>query len=181
MANRDQSPDSKQNAPDAASDKLQTVSGQPVDPGNGIRAANPAPSQGPRAEQYQSRPAMVLVHSLDIGDQQRLDEETMDPNRHYRWTNVAKVNQRKLQGYEIELHREGGPKPLAQGEDAGDGTIRSGDLILMSCPKEIHQNRQAKVHKLNEQKMQSATATTEAMAKAKGISLLKDASVPQEG
>lgn len=93
--------------------------------------------------------ARAGVTRQDLLSVQQLDERTMDPNRHYRWVRTTQkdddgsfaVTQKQRLGYEIEKLRDGGVRTIAQPDKTGDGSIRMGDLVLMSCPKALRQER----------------------------------------
>lgn len=109
-----------------------------------------------------------------------LDPLTLDSSRHYRWVrcrsdeHMLSIAKTKLAGYIIETLREGGPRPVAEGELRPDKVIAVGDLILMSCPLEHYHTREEDSHAKTETLLASATAQTTEMAKQKGISIIKD-------
>jgi hypothetical protein len=123
--------------------------------------------------------ARLKVQRVDLLDMQQLDESTKDPNRHYRWTRGDRVNLRKMQGYEVETNREGGPKTIAPADDVADGTIRMGDLVLMSCPRDQRVERVHTLHKLNQSRIGIASQTTKDMARQIGVKI-KDEEVQEE-
>lgn len=79
------------------------------------------------------------VHTSEIRDVNSLLElnpETLDPTKHYRWVRESplKIGKAKMRGYEV-VHQDDGVQTLAGFiDDAGDGIMRIGDVILMSCP-----------------------------------------------
>ena len=93
--------------------------------------------------------ARAGVSRQDLLSVQQLDPRTVDPNRHYRWVRTTMkdddqsfaVTQKQRLGYEVEKIREGGVRTIAQPDKTGDGSIRMGDLVLMSCPKALRQAR----------------------------------------
>lgn len=124
----------------------------------------------------------VLVKSRAAKDPNilDLDPQTLDPNKHYRWVRSRgdeshmSVTKHKLRGYQVEKKTEGGVKTLAEQEPRPDNVIAIGDLILMSCPKDVHERRQNEKRARREALISSTTAETEAMAKAKGVELIHD-------
>jgi hypothetical protein len=123
--------------------------------------------------------ATVGLRRLDLLSIQELDPATLDPDRHYRWVNAVNQNgisiaRHKRASYVVETYRQGGPKPIAQPDDITDGTIRMGDLILMSCPKTLRQERQVALHKVNEQRLTMNTAMTKEQARKMGVKFIQD-------
>lgn len=81
-------------------------------------------------------PEVVSSEMRDVNSLLELDESTLDPTRHYRWVRRAPlaVGKAKMKGYEV-VHAESGVRTLAGFlDDAGDGTMVIGDVLLMSCP-----------------------------------------------
>jgi hypothetical protein len=107
-----------------------------------------------------------------------LDEETMDPTRHYRWVrrgaNDSSIVRHKQLGYELE-ERGGEVRTKATPDNAGDTTIVIGDVVLMSCPVEVYDARVKKQFARREEILASTSAETERRAKEKGIKLIQDA------
>lgn len=109
-----------------------------------------------------------------------LDPTTLKPDRHYRWVrcradeHMTQISKMKLIGYTVEL-KTGGVKTLADTDNRPDGAIAIGDLVLMSCPQSLHEQRQREQFLKSENLLASTTAQTEQMAKDKGISIIKDA------
>lgn len=107
-----------------------------------------------------------------------LDQSSLDPAKHYRWVRCRKdeymqsVQKHKLRGYQLE--KKGGVKTVVEPDDRPDGIIAIGDLVLMSCPKERHEERRREIHQRTETMLASTSATTEQMAKEKGIEIIKD-------
>lgn len=124
----------------------------------------------------------VLVKARSHKDPQMLDldQGSLDPNRHYRWVRSRgdeshmAVTKHKLRGYQVETLKEGGPKPVVELESRPDKVIAIGDLILMSCPKEVHEKRQTARKARTEALLASTSAQTEQMAKEKGVVIVKD-------
>lgn len=123
----------------------------------------------------------VSVTSRNRKDPQLLDLDpsTLKPDRHYRWVRSRgdeshmSVTKHKLRGYQVEK-TEGGVKTLAEQEERPDKVIAIGDLILMSCPKDVHERRQEEKRARREALISSTTAETEQMARDKGVELIKD-------
>lgn len=128
-------------------------------------------------------PTVVDVAERTHKDVEFMDvvEETKDPTRHYRWVRCRKdesmlaVSQAKNLGYIIETDREGGPVPVTEFERRPDKAIVVGDAVLMSCPIGLFNRRMDDQNKRTEALLASTSATTERMAKEKGISIIKDA------
>ncbi len=106
-----------------------------------------------------------------------LEDETMDPEKHYRWVradaNNSSVVRHKVLGYELET-KEGDVKTKATPDNRGDSAIAIGDLVLMSCPKDVFEARQKRNFARREEILASTTAETERRAKEKGITLIHD-------
>jgi hypothetical protein len=147
------------------------LSEQPTGPITSPDPAQPLPNLKPAGEAPGVAPvSRIKVARLDYLEVQTLREETKDPNKHYRWTKLENVNKRRLQGYEIEP-KEGGAQPIAPADDTGDGTTRMGDLILMSCPREHREGRQALLHKVNQDRLGVAANTVKEVAAQAGVKL----------
>ena len=125
--------------------------------------------------------------SLSIAERSRqdpsfldLDPKTLDPSRHYRWVRCRKdehhlaVISSKLEGYTIEMWRDGGPRPMVDTEKRPDGIISVGDLILMSCTRVNNEVRQEEQYQRREALLATTSAQTLEMAKEKGIVTIKD-------
>jgi hypothetical protein len=116
------------------------------------RPPGAAAQQGTRPPKAASAPATATTETPDdLLDMQRL--ENTDPSRHYRFVRAddRAINRARRLGYEVEKSKEGGVRQVVAGPTAGDGAIRFGDTVLMSCPKEKHASRQrAKLRKTAE-------------------------------
>lgn len=106
--------------------------------------------------------------------------ETLDPSRHYRWVRCRAdehhmaVTKAKLLGYTIETNREGGPQTVTQTDGRPDTSITVGDLLLMSCSKDVFERREIQRKARQEALMESATAQTKEMAREKGVRIIAD-------
>lgn len=111
-----------------------------------------------------------------------LDPATLDPARHYRWVrcrsdeHMMAVTKTKLIGYQLETLREGGPRALTDTDKRPDNVIAVGDLVLMSCPQGLFDNRQAAQSAKTEGLLASTSAQTEQRARELGIKVVKDES-----
>lgn len=123
----------------------------------------------------------VSVKSRNRRDMQLLDldQRTLKPDRHYRWVRTRKdehmqsVTKHKLKGYELETTK-GGVKTLVEPDKRPDDVIAIGDLVLMSCPIGLHEERKRERKSRTESLLASTSAETERMAKEKGITVIKD-------
>lgn len=130
-----------------------------------------------------------VIPSVEVRERKRddaqildIDPETADPNLHYRWVrldpNNRSINRHKRLGYQIEYRKGKGGRPgvrtLAEPDSRADGAICIGDLILMSCPKYLAEQRQETRRRRDEARLQSTSAQTEQMAKEKGVRIIKD-------
>jgi len=71
-----------------------------------------------------------------------LDPDSVDPEKEYRWVNRSSVKmaRAKMKGYSL-VKTDSGVTPLIEVDNAGDGTIVAGDLILMATDKEQFRER----------------------------------------
>lgn len=94
-------------------------------------------------------PPVYVKDELDAQETMTFEEGTSDPNRMYAYVHDDPVTiaRARGKGFRVELDGEG-PKPLVQSK-SGDGLIRSGDTVLMSCPMEKWQRRKEKSRKLS--------------------------------
>lgn len=111
--------------------------------------------------------ASMSIGEEDLADMQVLDQKSLDPNRHYRAIRaddvaIAKARRR---GYEPETIKEGGVRLLVSQPTGGDGMIRMGDRILMSCPKAKHDARQRAKQKRSAERLGSVQEKTRESAK----------------
>jgi hypothetical protein len=101
----------------------------------------------------------VEVHDLrNIEDVVMLDRSTLDPNRYYRFVQVRdkRIAEMRLRGYTTVSRTEDGVETIFDQEDnAADDTIRVGDTVLMSCPKEVYLRRVAQKRQLSEARLLS--------------------------
>lgn len=126
---------------------------------------------------------MGVEVTKDEGDQQQFDATkiygNLDPARHYRWVRKGDVNitRKRLMGYTPVTHDSGivhvmddGTR-LKKGEDLSTA-IEMGDAILMSCPKEMYEERQsrrrAKILRQTKGVTQAYKDAIERMARAEG-------------
>jgi hypothetical protein len=91
------------------------------------------------------------------------------------------VRQKQQLGYEIERDREGGPKTIAKADSTGDGSIRMGDLVLMSCPKVLRQERETDNLHFNESRIHANSETFRSRTKGqRGAKLVGEESEERE-
>lgn len=64
-----------------------------------------------------------------------LDEDTLDPNKTYRWVHNAptRLAQRQSQGYRLVSRKDDKVQTLVPDEKAPDDYIYNGDSVLMCC------------------------------------------------
>lgn len=128
---------------------------------------------------------LTSIPSVEVRDRKRddasfleLDDSTRDPNRYYRWVRLddhtTSVAKRKRQGFRIERQQKGGVRTLAEPDPRPDNAIVIGDSILMSCPLELHVQRQQSHKRRREALLQSTTAETEQALREKGVTVIKD-------
>lgn len=99
-----------------------------------------------------------------------LDPETMDPNKHYRWVNATpqRVARHKMRGYRL-VTREDGVIPIIPVDDAGDSSVRVGDMVLMQCDVDAFNARRQLAEQKAIQRTRNTAAEVKAKAKRKGI------------
>lgn len=156
--------------------------GPPETPAN-TSAGNIPPVNPPLATREVAPIARAVVSRQDLRSIQQLDPRTLDPNRHYRWVRTVardddgsiSVRQKEMIGYEIERDREGGPKTMAKSDKTGDGSIRMGDLVLMSCPKVLRQGRETENLHFNERRISANSENLRSRVKGqRGAKLVGD-------
>ena len=146
----------------------------------------PHPNTAPQPAATEVAPvARVSVKRVDLAQVQELVEETKDPNRHYRWVRTTakdddgsiSVHQKRQLGYEIEYQKEGGVRTVAKPDSTSDGSIRMGDLVLMSCPKVLRQERETDNLHFNERRIRAGSETFKGRTKGqRGAKLVGDES-----
>lgn len=130
-----------------------------------------------------TKPTGTTVPQVEVRDRKRQDvelldlvEESLDPNRHYRWVRIDQHNssvvRHRMKGYVAET-ATGGVETRAETDKRGDGHIVVGDVMLMSCPKDLYEERQANRFARQEATLASTAAETKQMAKEKGIKLVE--------
>lgn len=134
-------------------------------------------------------PTRVGVRRQDLLSIQQLDPKTQDPNRHYRWVRTTAkdddgsfaVEQKKRLGYEIEFDKEGGVKTMVKPDKTGDGSIRMGDLVLMSCPQALRHDREKDNLIFNERRLGTNSETFKDRTKRqRGAKLIGDETEERE-
>ena len=89
-------------------------------------------------------PSVEVQSRLDPEDLQGNDPESLDPSRYYRWAHERSVRQQRLRSRGIKpvSREEDGVRLLVDNEQgAAEDLIRNVDLILVSCPKDLHEER----------------------------------------
>jgi hypothetical protein len=158
-------------------------------PGN-TSAGNITPKAGPPPAAKQVAPiARAVVKREDLLSLQQLDPSSMDPNRHYRWVRTVlrdddqslSVRQKQLIGYTIEQKKPDGVKTMVESDSTSDGSIRMGDLVLMSCPKALRQERETEALHFNEKRLGANSETYRARVKGqRGAKLVGEESEERE-
>jgi hypothetical protein len=148
----------------------------PPNQGSGPRVVGAgAPGPAPRIP-----PISVKNRKMRDPEMLALDPDTLDPTRHYRWVrcradeHLLSVQKHKLAGYQLELMREGGPRTVVEPDRHPDNRIAIGDLVLMSCPQSLYDERERERLARNEMLLASTSAQTEQTAREKGVSIIKD-------
>jgi len=88
---------------------------------------------------------LPAVNVSDLRDREEvlgLDPDTIEPGTHYRWVNSSpqRIARHKMRGYRL-VKKEDGVLPIIPVDDASDGTIRAGDMVLMACSEEAYRGR----------------------------------------
>jgi hypothetical protein len=75
-----------------------------------------------------------------------LDENTLDPNKTYRWVHNAptRLAQRRSQGYRLVSRKDDKVKTLVPEEKAPDDYIYNGDSVLMCCDTATVESRRGR-------------------------------------
>jgi hypothetical protein len=81
-------------------------------------------------------PEVVVTENRDVNSLLELDPDTLDATRHYRWIRESPLNvgKAKMKGYTLVNAADGVKTMTGFTDDTGDGLMRIGDVILMSCP-----------------------------------------------
>jgi hypothetical protein len=100
----------------------------------------------------------VEVQSLyDSSEMLVLDEELLDPTRHYRFVHEGQQRQARLRaaGYTPVLRSDVDGELLQLDEKGGsaEDLIRVGDTILMSCPKDRHESRRNQIEEMTKARL----------------------------
>lgn len=123
-----------------------------------------------------ARPKVEVEEVRDINSLLELDEETLDPEMHYRWVREAprSMGNAKLKGYQI-VNKEDGPKTRAGYlDDTGDGSMRIGDTILMACPRSMRRAREVKQRRFTESRLKAPRKQFSKSAKLRRARILKE-------
>lgn len=110
---------------------------------------------------------------LDPEDALSLDEETLDPNQHYRFVHPRNMAKRKAQGYEVVLRSATKVRLMSDDPNlkssSADDLIKVGNTVLMSCDlKRFHERRRA-VSRLAKDRLGSSEAKFQTEAKKRGV------------
>lgn len=86
----------------------------------------------------------MAENGLDMGD---LDEQTLDPEFHYRWihNSPAKIAKRLRRQWTFVRKSEDKVEKLIQSEEGADDFIRNGDTILMKISKDLHDTMKKRI------------------------------------
>jgi hypothetical protein len=106
----------------------------------------------------------------------QLDEETLDPELHYRWVteHPLKIARARMKHYEF-VHQDTGVKTLAGFIDSReDGIIRIGDVILMACPKGEFVARKKGQRKFAENRLSAPASQFRKQAKKRRVRILRE-------
>jgi len=142
-------------------------------PAGGSPASVPLPSgvaAGTRVPVVSVTPNVEKARMLDV------EPGSEDPSRHYRWVRKDDAAQTaaRMKGYEIVRPGDSlAPNPVGLTQET-DGTISVGDVQLMSCPKEVYNARRATVQAINDSRLQEAEEQLQALAKERGVKLIRD-------
>lgn len=105
-----------------------------------------------------------------------LDPETTDPAKHYHWFREAalRIGKAKMKGYEI-VKKEDGVKTLAGfTDDAADGIMRVGDVILMACDKAEYRKRKKALLKFGESRLSAPAKQFKRNARRRRVKVIRD-------
>lgn len=120
-----------------------------------------------------SRPQLPVVGVYDQQDPDTfgLDPETMDPDRHYRYARLDSQRLARLmsRGYRIETRSDGVKMKADLGQGATEDQIRVGDLVLVSCKKEVADHRTRQLDGLRRSRLEIPEGQFRKKASAKNI------------
>lgn len=128
-------------------------------------------------EQQEKELPKVSTHEFrDVQSLLELDQATLDPTRHYRWIRESplKVGKAKMRGYEV-VHQDDGVQTLAGFlDDAGDGIMRIGDVILMSCPLKGYRTRKRAQQKFANARLAAPAKQFKKNARRRQVRILRE-------
>lgn len=121
-------------------------------------------------------PRAEVVSREDPQDALALDEETLDPDKHYRFCAQRNIGRRKAQGYEVVLRSDTGVRLLNEDDavKSSDDLIRVGDLVLMACSKARFKERRKKLRELTRGRLGSVEQNFKERARKRGAQPLID-------
>lgn len=126
----------------------------------------------------QKRPAargsdLPAIDVKDLRDREEilgLDPDTIEAGRHYRWVQSSpqRIARHKMRGYRF-VTKEDGVLPVIPVDEAGDGTIRVGDMVLMSCAEDAYRGRRQLAEDTATFRTSQAGKDVRKSAKKKGV------------
>lgn len=129
------------------------------------------------SQQEPKVPEVTAQELREVNSLLELDPETMDPARHYRWvrSHPLQVGKAKMRGYVVEKKEEGGVQTLAGFlDDTGDGLMRVGDVILMSCEIKGFRKRKRAQLKQSEARLSAPAKQFKRNARRRRVRVIKD-------
>lgn len=128
--------------------------------------------RGPQEEQPQ---VQVTDERRDVQSMLELVEETLDPNLTYKWVHDSKMRmaRHRMRSYR-PVPLNSGVKTVVEPDDAGDGLIRVGDVILMAAPKSVVQRRKEDQEVFTTQRLAAPKKTMREKAQKHGVEVVED-------
>lgn len=127
------------------------------------------PNKSAAGKQLARLGAKTYVSRRKYDDLLAIDESTLEPGVVPRWVSVnekTRIARHKLLGYEFAREEDGIRTVAGVTDNAGDGTIRVGDAVLMICHQEHREKRRAESLEASEAKISSHMTAEEYKAKA---------------
>lgn len=114
----------------------------------------------------------------DLESMLTLDPSTVDPNKRYKFVREdrLRVARHKMRGYKFTHLEEGGVRPLVDFDNAGDGLIRVGDMILMEIDRTVAERRQKANEDLATARLGDPRKKLKDKAAERGVRIIEDKS-----
>lgn len=122
-----------------------------------------------KLSQIETVKARAVYGRKNYNELLEIDEETLAPGVHPRWVSTndkQRIARHRMLGYEFARVEHGIKTKAGITDDAGDGTIKVGDAVLMICDKEKHYARMKENAELAESRITAQMEAEEFEAEA---------------